>query len=614
MTVATGVEIKSGETAASVLNWSPGRPADLATRISGAGSDSAQISAVRSSKSSVSTTLTHTLDAESFRSGLETLLASVQSGLDSSTEPACGAGEVSTPANSHLTESLARPAGKNLSFATGTVPSLKAATQETSTPLQAVLPASTTAAKAVQRAAYSALKGRGIAQQEEASQYTSPANSRKGVGAKAQRVEVQMSSSQAIFPAESPKSSMVGPASLTLPDSGFSNGAARSTDASGISSATGPEAPVASTRIASVATTGYLTNDSAARDKEKEPAASGRQHSGSSIGGTPSQTGESDASEAGATTAGVQPTALQISAKSLQQTQTRTTPPSSTTGFIAKPAGNGGLEQSTAIASVGTSISNQFRTSALTAGNSGAGARTGNSAQGPVRLVHAASPSVTVQHGTQLIEGQPVAPTHEGLNMAIAQDSAGLHGASDTVGTSLQDSTDPATRPAQLGTFAALDAEAAPETSSWIHAGTHHAEAGFQDPALGWVAVRADVGGSGIHASLVPGSVDAAQVLGAHLPGLNVYLAEHHTPIETLTMSPPGSGGAGMDQFANQSMNQRNEQGSGQSGGSSRETSNEIGVLAFSPNASQDIRARIAGSGTVVPVTKAVDFHISVMA
>ncbi len=108
--------------------------------------------------------------------------------------------------------------------------------------------------------------------------------------------------------------------------------------------------------------------------------------------------------------------------------------------------------------------------------------------------------------------------------------------------------------------FTALDTEVSPVAPTWVHAAAQHAEAGFEDPALGWVAVRADLGSGGVHASLVPGSTDAAQTLGSHLAGLNAYLAEHHAGVSTVTLSAPegrpasagntsiGSGGDGLRQ------------------------------------------------------------------
>jgi hypothetical protein len=119
-------------------------------------------------------------------------------------------------------------------------------------------------------------------------------------------------------------------------------------------------------------------------------------------------------------------------------------------------------------------------------------------------------------------------------------------------------------------TFAAMDSSAAPGRPAWIHAGAQQAEAGFQDPALGWVGVRADASGSGIHAQLVAGSTDAAQTLSGHMAGLNAFLAEHHTPVETLTLSTTSGGtesasdrgaGGGMQQGTGEQAGQQLAQG-----------------------------------------------------
>ena len=99
-------------------------------------------------------------------------------------------------------------------------------------------------------------------------------------------------------------------------------------------------------------------------------------------------------------------------------------------------------------------------------------------------------------------------------------------------------------------TFTALDASRTPPSPTWLHAGAHRAEAGYLDPALGWVAVRADAIGSGVHAALVPDSAQAAQVLGSHLSALNTYLAEHHGQHASVTLATlqDGRQGAGPDQ------------------------------------------------------------------
>jgi hypothetical protein len=112
-------------------------------------------------------------------------------------------------------------------------------------------------------------------------------------------------------------------------------------------------------------------------------------------------------------------------------------------------------------------------------------------------------------------------------------------------------------------TFTALDSgnQSVVEAGRWVHAGRTAAEAGFDDPSLGWVGIRAELRPSGINASVVLGSVQAAQSLGAHLPGLNAYLSEHHTPVETLTVAAPTS------QWSGQALGQQAEQHDGQRGG-----------------------------------------------
>jgi len=100
-----------------------------------------------------------------------------------------------------------------------------------------------------------------------------------------------------------------------------------------------------------------------------------------------------------------------------------------------------------------------------------------------------------------------------------------------------------ATAPSAGETFAALDGDAPVGSIGWTHAGAHRAEAGFEDPALGWVGVRADLAGGGVHASLVSGSNEAAAMLGSHLAGLNEYLAERHPTLANVTLAVPEKSG-----------------------------------------------------------------------
>jgi hypothetical protein len=114
-------------------------------------------------------------------------------------------------------------------------------------------------------------------------------------------------------------------------------------------------------------------------------------------------------------------------------------------------------------------------------------------------------------------------------------------------------------------TFAALDANDRISTTKWLHLTGNNAEAGFEDPTLGWIGVRAEVAPDGVHAILVPGSSEAAHSLGTHLSALNAYLSENRTPVETLTMGAPDSslGHHAREQSAGQGPGQGRHQNEG---------------------------------------------------
>ncbi len=78
--------------------------------------------------------------------------------------------------------------------------------------------------------------------------------------------------------------------------------------------------------------------------------------------------------------------------------------------------------------------------------------------------------------------------------------------------------------------------------AKWVLAAGHRAEAGFQDPSLGWVSVRAQAGAGGIHAALIPSSDVAAQVLGGHLAGLNAHMANQYEHLNPVTLSTSDAG------------------------------------------------------------------------
>lgn len=159
----------------------------------------------------------------------------------------------------------------------------------------------------------------------------------------------------------------------------------------------------------------------------------------------------------------------------------------------------------------------------------------------------------TSQQATGHSTGTVVEASALGNQLANARDTSAFttSSGSDKPGSTLSD------------TFAALDSDATKATPTWVHRGAQSAEAGYQDPTLGWVSVRADASSGGVHAVLVPSSADAAQALGGHLAGLNAYMAEHHSTVSPVTVasSEGQSSLSSMDQGSSQNMHQ----GAGQS-------------------------------------------------
>jgi hypothetical protein len=125
-------------------------------------------------------------------------------------------------------------------------------------------------------------------------------------------------------------------------------------------------------------------------------------------------------------------------------------------------------------------------------------------------------------------------------------------------------------------TFAALDSGSAfgagtsVGTPGWIHASGQRAEAGFEDPVLGWVGVRADVVSGTVHAAILPGSAEAATELSTHLTGLGSYLSEQHAMVSAVTVAAPAQ--QGIESGAGQNLQQNAQQNSGEDANGARET------------------------------------------
>jgi hypothetical protein len=209
---------------------------------------------------------------------------------------------------------------------------------------------------------------------------------------------------------------------------------------------------------------------------------------------------------------------------------------------------------------------------------------------------------------------------------AIARDLSGGRGGQTATGESGRSFTGTASGPDTREVFATLDTENPTGRPTWVHAGAQQAEAGFQDPTLGWVGVRADATGGGVHAELVAGSADAAQALGGHMAGLNAYLADHHTPVESLTLtssdggrsgSDAGTAGQSMQQGAGQQSGQQSGQGAGQGTGQDVDLRLQVSTFperSIQSTLSSGLSSEILAMNESALSTGQGGLHISVMA
>lgn len=134
-------------------------------------------------------------------------------------------------------------------------------------------------------------------------------------------------------------------------------------------------------------------------------------------------------------------------------------------------------------------------------------------------------------------------------------------------------------------TFTSLDSSTGSGSTTWVHASAHEAEVGYQDPALGWVSVKASMSGGAIHASVVPSSAEAAQSLNAQMSGLNTYLNEQHSSVSSLTLeSPSGNAMSG----SSQGSGQDNAQSSAQQTQQNSAVSSVLGSDSVSENSTYE--------------------------
>ncbi len=163
----------------------------------------------------------------------------------------------------------------------------------------------------------------------------------------------------------------------------------------------------------------------------------------------------------------------------------------------------------------------------------------------------------SASHPAQIASGPPMAAQLESAAVAHGDGTAQRPPAASVPTT---------TTPALQEPFTALDAHlpvtaaGAANSPTWTRSGAHSVEAGFEDPGLGWVGVRADLAAGQVHAALVPSSADAAQALGSQMSGLHAYLNDQRTPLSSLTLAAPTSSAASSGPDPGTAGNQQNPQ------------------------------------------------------
>jgi len=154
--------------------------------------------------------------------------------------------------------------------------------------------------------------------------------------------------------------------------------------------------------------------------------------------------------------------------------------------------------------------------------------------------------------------------------------------------------------------FAAIDSAPAHPATSWTLAGNRHVEAGFQDPSLGWVTVRAQAAAGAIHSTVVPPTAEAAQVLGGHLAGLNAFIASQPVHMSPVTLSAPDAG-------SGQSMTQGDGQGPNHRGGQQQNSQPaEIDACLHESSGMLHIGSTLDASPVITATPTLTEQHVSV--
>lgn len=209
---------------------------------------------------------------------------------------------------------------------------------------------------------------------------------------------------------------------------------------------------------------------------------------------------------------------------------------------------------------------------------------------------------------------QPGAAAQDGPVLAPVRDPAAI-GATANQGSGSPSAT-PNSSESPSDAFATIDAGIATGSHTWVHAGAQRAEAGFEDPDLGWIGVRADTSGGGIHAALIPGSADASQMLGGHMADLHTYLTDRHTQVDTLTLADldSRSAGSGTGRQGSEGMQQGAGQNDGRGANPGAQAGTQASARAVAATVSAEPRPQPASQDSSYDMQRPGGTHISVMA
>jgi hypothetical protein len=166
--------------------------------------------------------------------------------------------------------------------------------------------------------------------------------------------------------------------------------------------------------------------------------------------------------------------------------------------------------------------------------------------------------------------------------------------------------------PSKHEPFTALDSATIDGTPRWTIAGDRKAEAGFQDPALGWISVRAQSAAGAIHADVVAPTAVAAHILNGHLAGLNAHMAAHYEHLGAVTVSTSDPARNGGDPPAGMSQGGSNDGGQPQQREHSRSGSRTEPAPQPTSRFTQE-RTTIAEVGTVNEVLHSSTHRVSIV-